>query len=57
MYVNDLVWRRNILSGIEETKQKLVELFAKDELQKCHWSISLLEKTDGNNNSELTYAK
>ena len=34
MYVDDLVLRRNILSVIEEIKQKSVQLFAKDELHK-----------------------
>ena len=49
--------RRNFLSDIEEIKQKLIELFAKDRLHKLHWNLFLLEKTNNNNNNELTYVK
>ena len=36
MYVNDLFLGRNILSGIQEIKQKSTELFVKDGLHKWH---------------------
>ena len=59
MYVDDLVSGGNILSEVEVIKQKAIELFAKSgfNLHKWHSNISLVEKSDSNNNDELTYAK
>ena len=59
MYVDDLNSRGNILSEVEVIKQKSIELFAKGgfNLHKWHSNISLLEKSDSNNNDKLTYAK
>ena len=54
MYVDDLVLGGNILSEVEEIKQKSIELFAKGglNLHKWHSKISLIEKSDSNNNDE-----
>ena len=59
MYVDDLVSGGDILSEVEVIKQRLIELFAKGgfNLRKRHSNTSLLEKSDSNNNDELTYAK
>ena len=49
----------NILSEVEAIKQKSIKLFAKGSfnLHKWHSNISLLEKSDSNNNDKHTYAK
>ena len=59
MYGDDLVSGGNILSEFEVMKQKPIELFAKAgfNLYKWHSNKPLLEKSDINNNDELTYAK
>ena len=57
MYADDLVSGGNNLSEVEVIKQKSMELLAKGgfSLHKWRSNISLLEKSDSNNNDELTY--
>ena len=59
MYVDDLVSGGNIVSEVELIKQNSIELFAKNglNLHKWHSNISLLQKSDSNNNDKLTYVK
>ena len=59
MYVDDTVSGGSILNDVEVIKQNSIEPFAKrgSNSHKWHLNMSSLEKSNINNNHEITYAK